>query len=31
VQIHPSPPQNLKVTTPLDLRLAELVLADRTG
>jgi 2-C-methyl-D-erythritol 4-phosphate cytidylyltransferase len=29
VLIHPSPPENLKVTTPLDLRLAELLLADR--
>jgi 2-C-methyl-D-erythritol 4-phosphate cytidylyltransferase len=28
VLIHPSSPQNLKVTTPLDLRLAELLLAD---
>jgi len=28
VLIHPSPPENLKVTTPLDLRLAELLLAD---
>jgi 2-C-methyl-D-erythritol 4-phosphate cytidylyltransferase len=26
VLIHPSPPENLKVTTPLDLRLAELLL-----
>lgn len=30
VLIHPSPPENLKVTTPLDLRVAELLLADRT-
>jgi 2-C-methyl-D-erythritol 4-phosphate cytidylyltransferase len=30
VLIHPSPPGNLKVTTPLDLRLAELLLAERT-
>lgn len=29
VLIHPSPPENLKVTTPLDLRLAELLLAGR--
>ena len=29
VLIHPSPPGNLKVTTPLDLRLAELLLAQR--
>jgi 2-C-methyl-D-erythritol 4-phosphate cytidylyltransferase len=29
VLIHPAPPQNLKVTTPLDLRLAELLLAER--
>lgn len=29
VLIHPSPPENLKVTTPLGLRLAELLLADR--
>jgi 2-C-methyl-D-erythritol 4-phosphate cytidylyltransferase len=28
VLIHPSPPENLKVTTPLDLRLAELLLAE---
>jgi len=28
VLIHPSPAQNLKVTTPLDLRLAELLLAS---
>ena len=28
VLIHPSPAENLKVTTPLDLRLAELLLAD---
>jgi len=28
VLIHPSPSENLKVTTPLDLRLAELLLAD---
>ncbi len=27
VLIHPSPPENLKVTTPLDLRVAELLLA----
>jgi 2-C-methyl-D-erythritol 4-phosphate cytidylyltransferase len=29
VLIHPSPPENLKVTTPFDLRVAELLLADR--
>jgi 2-C-methyl-D-erythritol 4-phosphate cytidylyltransferase len=29
VLIYPSPPENLKVTTPLDLRLAELMLAER--
>jgi 2-C-methyl-D-erythritol 4-phosphate cytidylyltransferase len=29
VLIHPAPPENLKVTTPLDLRLAELQLANR--
>jgi 2-C-methyl-D-erythritol 4-phosphate cytidylyltransferase len=29
VLIHPAPPENLKVTTPLDLRLAELLLAER--
>jgi 2-C-methyl-D-erythritol 4-phosphate cytidylyltransferase len=29
VLLHPSPPQNLKVTTPLDLRIAELLLAER--
>lgn len=28
VLIHPSPPSNLKVTTPTDLRLAELLLAE---
>ena len=28
VLIHPAPAENLKVTTPLDLRLAELLLAD---
>jgi 2-C-methyl-D-erythritol 4-phosphate cytidylyltransferase len=31
VLIHPAPAENLKVTTPLDLRLAELLLAERTG
>jgi 2-C-methyl-D-erythritol 4-phosphate cytidylyltransferase len=31
VLIHPSSPENLKVTTPLDLRLAELLLAQRTS
>jgi 2-C-methyl-D-erythritol 4-phosphate cytidylyltransferase len=29
VLIHPGPAENLKVTTPLDLRVAELLLADR--
>jgi 2-C-methyl-D-erythritol 4-phosphate cytidylyltransferase len=29
VLMHPSSPENLKVTTPLDLRLAELLLAER--
>jgi 2-C-methyl-D-erythritol 4-phosphate cytidylyltransferase len=29
VLIHPAPPQNLKVTTPLDLRVAEMLLAER--
>lgn len=31
VLIHPGPPENIKVTTPTDLRFAELLLADRTG
>lgn len=31
VLIHPSPPDNLKVTTPLDLRVAELLLAERSA
>jgi len=31
VLIHPAGPENLKVTTPLDLRLAELLLAERAG
>jgi 2-C-methyl-D-erythritol 4-phosphate cytidylyltransferase len=31
VLIHPSSPQNLKVTTPLDLRVAELLLAERAA
>ncbi|HSR94424.1 MAG TPA: 2-C-methyl-D-erythritol 4-phosphate cytidylyltransferase [Solirubrobacterales bacterium] len=31
VLIHPAPPENLKVTTPLDLRLAELLLAERSA
>jgi 2-C-methyl-D-erythritol 4-phosphate cytidylyltransferase len=31
VLIHPTSPQNLKVTTPLDLRVAELLLADRAA
>jgi 2-C-methyl-D-erythritol 4-phosphate cytidylyltransferase len=29
VRIVPAPPENLKVTTPLDLRVAELVLSER--
>jgi len=31
VLIHPAPADNLKVTTPVDLRLAELLLAERSG
>jgi 2-C-methyl-D-erythritol 4-phosphate cytidylyltransferase len=31
VLIHPASPQNLKVTTPLDLRVAELLLAERVS
>ncbi len=31
VLIHPSSPENLKVTTPLDLKLAELLLAERSA
>jgi len=31
VLIRPSPPENLKVTTPLDLKLAELLLAERAA
>lgn len=31
VLIHPSPPENLKVTTPLDLRVADLLLRGRTA
>jgi 2-C-methyl-D-erythritol 4-phosphate cytidylyltransferase len=31
VLIHPSSPENLKVTTPLDLRAAELLLAERSS
>jgi len=31
VLIHPSSPQNLKVTTPLDLRVAELLVVDRAS
>ena len=31
VLIHPSPPDNLKVTTPLDLRVAGLLLAERSA
>jgi 2-C-methyl-D-erythritol 4-phosphate cytidylyltransferase len=30
VLVHPSPPENIKVTTPLDLRVAELLLRERT-
>ena len=29
VLVHPAPPENIKVTTPLDLRVAELLLAER--
>ncbi len=31
VLIHPAPPENLKVTTPLDLRVAELLIAERSS
>jgi len=31
VLIHPSPPENFKVTTPRDLRLAEALLAERSA
>jgi 2-C-methyl-D-erythritol 4-phosphate cytidylyltransferase len=31
VLIHPAPPENLKVTTPFELRVAELLLAEREG
>ena len=31
VLIHPAPVDNLKVTTPVDLRLAELLLSERSG
>lgn len=31
VLIHPSPPENLKVTTPSDLKLAELLLGERSA
>ena len=31
VLLHPAGPENLKVTTPLDLRVAEAVLAERAG
>jgi 2-C-methyl-D-erythritol 4-phosphate cytidylyltransferase len=31
VLIHPVDAENLKVTTPLDLRVAELLLAERAG
>jgi 2-C-methyl-D-erythritol 4-phosphate cytidylyltransferase len=31
VLIHPAPPENMKITTPRDLRLAELLLAERSG
>jgi 2-C-methyl-D-erythritol 4-phosphate cytidylyltransferase len=30
VLIHPAPPENVKVTTPFDLRVAELLLAERS-
>ncbi len=29
IVIHPAPPENIKVTTPLDLRVAELLLSER--
>jgi 2-C-methyl-D-erythritol 4-phosphate cytidylyltransferase len=31
VLVHPAPPENLKVTTPLDLRIAEALLFERTA
>ena len=31
VLIHPAPAGNLKVTTPIDLRIAELTLVERSG
>jgi 2-C-methyl-D-erythritol 4-phosphate cytidylyltransferase len=31
VLIHPSPPENFKVTTPLDLKLAQALLAERSA
>jgi 2-C-methyl-D-erythritol 4-phosphate cytidylyltransferase len=31
VLIHPAPPENIKVTTPLDLKLAELLLTERSA
>jgi len=31
VLIHPAPAENLKVTTPLDLKMVELLLAERSG
>jgi 2-C-methyl-D-erythritol 4-phosphate cytidylyltransferase len=31
VLIHPAPPENFKITTPLDLKLAELLLAARSA
>jgi len=31
VLIHPASPENVKVTTPTDLRLAELLLAERSA
>jgi 2-C-methyl-D-erythritol 4-phosphate cytidylyltransferase len=31
VLVHPAPPENLKVTSPLDLRVAEMLLAERGG
>ena len=31
VRVVPAPPENIKVTTPLDLRVAEMLLAERRG
>jgi 2-C-methyl-D-erythritol 4-phosphate cytidylyltransferase len=31
VLIHPAPAENLKVTAPIDLRIAEVMLAERSG